>query len=463
MLLPFMTYKRLGNRGERLVNCFAETGKPSEPQPVRLFGSPGIFDWSTVPLACCRGAGSHKGEAYAVYSSTLYKIDKDGVDTAIGTIPGPGRVSMASNGVQLCVVANGDGYIWDGAILQPIGDPGFTSYSPDMVTEMDGFFLFNDANSAIWFKSKLYDGLNYEGDEFDLASKYSDFTVGILACEMLVLVACTGSIEFWYNGGGTPFPYQRAPNGVAEIGVAATHSLAKDETGTYFLASDNTVRLVQVGSIEPVRISHHGVEDAISGYTTIDDAWAFTTSIDGHNMYHLVFPTEGACWVFDSAAKTWHERESLNKDYWDVGGAVTAYGKELVFSRDSNKVGYLDQKTYTEWDYELLRSWTYANVYAQGKRGMHAELDVAIDTGWATGTTDPQIMLELSDDGGETFRGPVKVTFWKKGEYGRRAVFHRLGSSRNRVYRMSISDDAKMIVRDTQLRASQATLPVRAA
>jgi len=39
------------------------------------------------------------------------------------------------------------------------------------------------------------------------------------------------------------------------------------------------------------------------------------------------------------------------------------------------------------------------------------------------------------------------------GDYRKRVVWHRLGSSRDRVYRMAVTDPVPVIVYDTQLQA----------
>lgn len=462
MLLPHTSYKRKGNRGQKLLNCFAEPASPDSAQPVILLGCDGIADWQTHNKTGCRGTIKHKGITYAQTGNELIKVQGTGI-TVIGSIPGGDRVTMATNGKELAIAANGMGWlVKDDDTLVSITDSEFTQYRVADVTETDGRFLWCEDGGNVFFCSELYDGLSYEGEKFDLAGKYSDNCVGIMASEMLVIIGCEETMEFWYTSGESPFPYSRAPNGVAEIGLASKYSFAKDETGTYFLASDNSVRRVPLGAIEPMRISHNGVDEAITSYATKDDAWAFTTVQEGNTFYHLVFPTEGKAWVFNTKSNLWHERGSLNKAYWNIAGHCRAGEEEIVFARDSNKIGKLDPDVYTEWGGPLLREWTYANVYGKGARSIHHELQVEIDTGWpGTHNGEVNLLLDISDDGGETFRGPKQVTLWTTGEYGYRANFHKLGSGLNRVYKCYIADDAKMVVRDTHLRADMVQLPQR--
>ena len=463
MLLPLTSYKRKGNRGQALFNCFTEPASASSAQPVWLIGSAGIDQWTTAAVGC-RGAIRHQNEAYAVCGTDLWKIPSAGVAVIVGKITGTGRVSMDSLGDELFILSDGVGFVYQGASVAVVTDPAFADEFPIDSTEIDGSIICLSADSNKFFKSNAEDATAYDADEFDFASKYSDKSVGIIGAHNMLIIGCQESMEFWFYSGQSPFPYARADNGVIDIGLAARDSLSKDENGAYFLANDDTVRFVQAGSISAQRISHHGVQEAIAGYATKSDAWAFHTAQEGNNFYHLVFPTEGKCWAYNTQTKLWSERGSAHRDFWNVSGHCRAYNTEIVFSRDGNKVGRLDPDIYTEYDYELARSWTYANVSAAGKNATHEELEIIMDTGWTPDLTqDPDLMLEISDDGGETFRGPKLKTLGSSGEFNKRVSYTRLGSSKNRVYRASLTDNCKLMVRDTQLMATGVALPARRA
>lgn len=54
--------------------------------------------------------------------------------------------------------------------------------------------------------------------------------------------------------------------------------------------------------------------------------------------------------------------------------------------------------------------------------------------------SDPQAILDWSDDGGRTWSNEHWVSIGKIGEYQQRAKWRRLGSSRNRTFRLTITD-----------------------
>jgi len=55
---------------------------------------------------------------------------------------------------------------------------------------------------------------------------------------------------------------------------------------------------------------------------------------------------------------------------------------------------------------------------------------------------DPQVGLSWSDDGGNTFKGPIYRNIGLAGNYIKQVVFHNLGRSKDRVYKIECSDNA---------------------
>jgi hypothetical protein len=73
----------------------------------------------------------------------------------------------------------------------------------------------------------------------------------------------------------------------------------------------------------------------------------------------------------------------------------------------------------------------------------HHEMQVDLETGVGIVSgqgSNPTVMLRWSDDGGETWSNEVHVSAGKMGEYTRRAIWRRLGRSRDRVYEVVVSD-----------------------
>ena len=67
---------------------------------------------------------------------------------------------------------------------------------------------------------------------------------------------------------------------------------------------------------------------------------------------------------------------------------------------------------------------------------------------------DPQVMLRWSDDGGHTWSNEHWVSIGRMGQYGRRAIWRRLGMTmklRDRVYEVSGTDPVKISIINAEL------------
>ena len=72
-----------------------------------------------------------------------------------------------------------------------------------------------------------------------------------------------------------------------------------------------------------------------------------------------------------------------------------------------------------------------------------AQFQLDLETGLGLPNAEgmgPQIMLCYSDDGGHTWSDEQWVSAGEKGAYAWRAIWRRLGRSRDRVWRVVVSD-----------------------
>jgi hypothetical protein len=186
--------------------------------------------------------------------------------------------------------------------------------------------------------------------------------------------------------------------------------------------------------------------------TTVSAAKAFSYSQDGHIFYVLITP-EGS-FLFDATTAEWAERETYGQSTWKAEHHAQAFGLELVGDATSNKIGYFSPTTYTEFGGIQRMEWTYQPVYAEGRRAFHDRLEIVFEAGVGLTTgqgSNPQVMLDKSDDGGKTWHSLPNRSIGGIGEYNNRAIWHNLGSSRQRVYRAAVSDPVKVSITDTLL------------
>jgi hypothetical protein len=442
--LPISSYVDIPSSTARLINCYIEQGSEQGKGPI-LQGSPGITSDSTLGTGTIRAMGIMRGERYTVSANKVYR----GV-SHVGTVTGTARPQLAGNGTELCVLIEPNAWIYDATAntFAQITDGDFTSRGASSVQFFDNYITFTEPDSGRWFSSDLaaatdYDALNFataEGSPDDLVTHVVDhrqaFLMGVESCEL------------WDNAGLSGFPFMRSGNGFVEIGCLVGKSAQKIDQSVIWIASDFTVR--RLSGVTPVRVSTNAVERSIREWD-LGSVYSFTLTWQGHLWYVLTSST--GTWVFDVTTQQWHERQSYGKKYWDISCAASLDGVTYVGSASTNRIGILDD-VFSEFGDVLRMVWAYQPVYREAERAVHSSLEIVTESGVGLSTgqgSDPKISLEKSDDGGKTYRFLPDRGLGAIGEYLSRARWHRLGHSRDRVYRASISDPVRRKVVDTQL------------
>ena len=445
--LPVSSYRVQGHRSgsERLVNVYAEAS-PKANSPASVLQTPGIKTPTGIVNPTAgegRGVVNWQGILYSVVGTTLYKVNSSHVYTSIGTIGGTGTVSFGETPTQLVICGNSASYTYDNTTLAQITDADFNAGV--QCCSIDGYVLFRRESTGIFFASDLANASSFDALMFATAEGLADQIVGIIADHRQAILAGSQSMEIWYNAGVSGFPFIRDANGFVEIGCASGKTLAKADNTVFWLANDLTVR--RLDGVTPIRVSQHGVEKAIQGYT-VSDAEGFAYTQGGHLFYVLTFPTSDATWTYDASTNEWHERQSYGLGRWRPCSAVLCYNRWYVQDYETGKIGYLDPETYDDWDNTKRLEMTFQDIYSDGKLLRHKKLEVICEVG--VGTTgqgaDPQLTLEYSDDSGQTWRTAATKPLGEVGEYKTRVIWYRLGAARYRTYRLSIADPVKFVV-----------------
>jgi hypothetical protein len=485
----------------RMVNLFPEIVPEAGKEPAFLNRAPGLRLLSTLGTGPIRGLWSFSNDAttaFVVSGTQLYKINTSYAATLLGTVAGTGPVSMADNGTQLFVAANGPSYIYNNAtnVFAQITDPDFPGATT--VGYLDGYFVFNEPNSQkIWITS-LLDGTSVDPLDFASAEGSPDGVVSVLSNFREIWVFGTSSVEVWYNTGASDFPLQRIQGAFNELGCAAPYSVAKMDNGVFWLGSDARGHgmVYRADGYTGKRISTHAVEWHIQKYGNLADAIGYTYQQDGHSFYVLIFPSADTTWVYDVATGAWHERAG-----WSNGAFTRHRSNCQMFFNNEVIVGDYQNGNIYAFDLEdysdngqiqrWYRTWRALPTGQNNlKRTTHHTLQIDLESGVGlTGSmiaetiylqtendeylvtesddylisddltpvtqgSDPQVMLRWSDDGGHTWSNEHWAGIGKIGEYYRRVFFRRLGMTlklRDRVYELSGTDPVKVAIVGAEL------------
>jgi len=359
----------------------------------------------------------------------------------------PDCVSMSHNDAatpELVIVDGTNGWIYDTTNgLRQITDEDF--FSADVVDFQDQYFVFNRAGTGQFFLSNLNAGSVYTATDIATAEGDPDRLVALISNRRELWLFGAETIEIWYNSGNADFPFSRFEGGFLERGCAAAFSIAEDDNSIFWLAEDRI--FYRAEGYTPQRISQHGIEEALRKYKVVSDACAFIYTMGGHKFYVCTFPAEDATWVYDITTGLWHERQSRGMGRWRVSVYADAFGKHLVGDFEDGRIGELDLDTYQEYGVTIQGVASGPVAHYDRKRVAHRrfELDIESGVGLTSGQgSDPQIWLDWSDDDGRTWsaRKPFR-SMGKIGEYKKRLRWDRMGATRERIYRVTVSDPVK--------------------
>lgn len=445
-----------------LVNCYAQVAPPDSPKGrVILRRAPGIRPWCEVAgdSIAVRGAIVMNDVLYALIGTTVYSIDQNGAATALsGSVPGSERVRMATNGTSFVIVrpTNNLAYSSDGSTVSQITDGTFLGWGAADVDILDGFYVFRRPDSNQVFNSGL-NALTFNGLDFTSFDAAPGDLNGLIVDNREIIGTKVSSTELWYNAGRSPgSPFARSPQGFREIGSAASYSLGKQDNSVFWLANDRTFRRMSQSS---QKVSQPGIEAMLERLPRIDDCFALPYTVEGHLQIAWTFPFANRTIVYDCTTDQWHDRESLGLGRWRANLIVRAYGQQLVGDSQSGRIGILDPDTHEEWGEPQRVEWTYQPVYGENRRVSHQRFELVLNVG--SGVTsgqgqNPLATLKISDDGGNTFRALPTRSLGEIGKYKTTVDWWKLGSAKQRVYRVEITDPVPLYIADTQVLATGA-------
>lgn len=428
------------------------TGK--EKEVASLVATPGLNLLASIGTGPIRGVyTASNGQFFVVSKNELYRVSSTYVGTLLGTLStASGAVSMADNGLQLVVVDGTYGYYWDfnASTFSKITDAAFPGAT--LVTFQDGYFIFNKPNTEQFFISGLNE-VTFDALDISSSEGNPDNIVSVLSDHRDLWLFNTQSTEVWFNSGNNDFPFERIQGAFVEQGCSAPFSVAKMNNTVFWLGGDDKGQgiVYMAQGYQPKRISTHAVETAIQSYGTISDARAYTYQENGHHFYVLNFTNANTTWVFDTTTMLWHERVYTYQGAFQRHRAdchAFFNGKHIVGDYQNSNLYELSETIYLDNGSAITRQRVAPHVSQDMMRVFYSKFQLDIEAG--TGLdgiaqgTDPQAMLKFSDDGGHSWSNEKWTSFGKIGQTKRRAIWRRLGNSRDRVYSVTITDPVKV-------------------
>lgn len=458
---PSYTSPSVNVDAQRCVNLYLERnplGTGKEGEPMSLVPTPGLTRLVTLPTYPTRALWRDSdGTLFAVGGAKAYRISSAWVATELGTLnTSTGPVSIADNGDDVIFSDGTNGFIWkiSTSTWTQITDVDFLGAG--QVTYLDGYFIFNVPATGRFFISGL-NATTFDALDVSTAESSPDDLVGLTMSNQKLVLFGAQSTEVYYNSGDAGFPFNRIQGAAIDVGCIAAGSIAKLQDNIYWVGGDSTGSGIVYRSegYKPVRISTPAIEGVIRGLTTtqLTAATAYVYQQGGHTFYCLNLPGTLSTWVYDASTGLWHERVYLN--LWSLERHraechAVAYGKNVVGDYQNGKIYALDPASYKDDATSIVRIRSSPHLSSGLRFARHNSFQLDMETGVGldgTGQgTAPQAALRWSDDGGHTWSNEQWADIGAIGRFKTRAVWRRLGSSRDRIYEVRITDPVKVVL-----------------
>ena len=444
--------------GQQLVNCYAEVQREGMDAKgtAPLIGTPGLRAFAEVGAGPIRAAVEMGGILYVVSGSQFYSVDSAGTGTLLGggIAPGSNVIGIATSETEIGIadgVSKGFSYSV-AAGFAPIADADCEISRT--IAFLNSYFLREKIDTNEWFSSDSDDVTSYDATFFSRAETNPDNAEAVLSHQQNAIITGKKGVEVWqFNPNTSGFPWNRYPGAGIKTGVAGPFASCVHKDRFFAVGSDWL--LYELAGEGMIPKSDPGVASAWKGYGDISDVVIWGITWNKQEWIVITFPSVPATWVFDATTELFHERESHDIDMVSYGrwrGNVYArcYGLDLIGDAFTNKIGVLDADTYDEFGNPMRFRAVSPTLHNKGQTVFMSSIEFLMQTGVGLVTgqgSDPKMILDWSNDDGETFEPFVYEL--SMGAIGERTIPVRateLGSFTKRTLRVTITDPVKRCI-----------------
>lgn len=329
---------------------------------------------------------------------------------------------------------------------------------------------------------------DFHTKQYFSAESSSDIVKGIYTLGKTLVLFGSNSIEFYDRGDAESYrTWQRLSfTNYKEHGLYARNTVAST-SGIIFYVGQSDFATLSINSIQGTsvaKVSPVWVDEMLRNHEV---GYGFSYNRDGHSFYCLELKSNemgksDKTLVYDLTSNQWHFRVSRIVDssllYMWTPRFVVRYNKRLLCgSNRYNSIFFLDDEYFYEdtdtTPLPLYRSrispmmvneykpFNFLQMSLEGSVGTAQTYQVKQDvwnptTGVVTITHDynPKILLEVSNDGGNTYNGVYEAFLGRRGDYSFRTIWNNLGNYRLCVLRLTYTEPTPFIVNSVSMRVA---------
>lgn len=411
----------------RLVNAYARALGPGGKSEYALYAAPGLKPWAQLSRGPHRGATVVNGRLYVVSGRSLYVVTPQRDVTELAGVPGDGPVTFASNAIdQTDILFLTAGRIYH--IKSGVVTPWVSDVITGTVVDIDfirGRFIIATATGVFYYTG--INSITVDGDAFYNAEGKPDGLVGTWVRRNELWLLGTETVELWAPTKEDDDPFDQLGAGALPVGCLSAATIAENNDDIFWV--DNNKQVRRANGYTPREISPEWVVETIEDEPdpTSLRGWCYT--IGGVNWYEL----SGSTFTlrYNLNTNQWTERETLGLKRWRGSGAIGFDGGVLIGDHASGQIWKLDPECHLDGDAPIVMRLQSPIIHAWPMPLSVNSLHVDVASGVGVNSSvpedaDPQIVLRLSEDGGETWFGPLSESLGRQGERAR-VIFRQLG------------------------------------
>jgi hypothetical protein len=439
---------------KRLLNLMAEAEPGDARTAAALVPTPGLVGFMQVgygPIVALND--DIPGLVYVVSGNRFYRVRQTGEPNAfeiddLGYVGVPPvaelyeyallvTIAVGPTAAVVCVPPNA--FTCGHAAADLMEQLGGTFEAASSVAYLDGYFAFTGYPLAnFWFISRLFDPSDFDALDFAYADALNNILRRVIAHRGEFWLIGDKGFEVCYDSGNADFPFRRRPGAVIWVGSLNPKSVTTLDGSVWWLGYDGIVYR-SLSGYQIKRVSSHAVEAWIRSTVGIRfDALAYRQ--EGHSFYALTL--DNRTMVYDVSTGMWHDRAS---DLYGLGAwralSVAVITQSPIFGdRVGNWLYKLEHGSIVDAGVKVLRQAVFPPLWAGTARAFCSRIEVEMEVG--TKASNGIVTLEWSDDGGTTWNGLRDLSSGIEGQLRQRAVATRLGSFRQRVFRLTTRNSA---------------------
>ncbi len=462
---PSFKSEEQDNNYQECLNMYIINGGQDARSKIALKKAAGLLEVVDLNGGRCRGITTLAAATYVVMDNEVYRIAINSLTGVAGTpllcgtmVSSTGYVRFAKNPTQIIIVDGTErGYIIDIAtgVMTQIADNDFVGGIH--VVFCDGYFMYNEANTAFLRVSSINDGETYDAADVATAESKPDKLLGLAVNKGEVWAFGAETVEVWYNAANAVgMPFSPRVGSELDIGCAASGSIVEinniimwlDNRGLVVQSQISAYTRNQSSGYDLKVVSDSALQAEIASYSVINDAIATAYVERGHIIYQITFPSAGKTWCYDQSSGAWFERSFYNATTGNMEAHLIQFAAPLGTTTvacgiNSSKVYLMNANYFDDAGDTIVCRHTTAPLSSEGKILGINSVKIRFGSGRATSTglgSNPQVSLRYSNDGGHTWSHHMARDLGDIGVYGRQVTWNRLGSAREWMFEISVAE-----------------------